>query len=138
MQNLRIQAKKDPKNFFAFGGLSSDTYTSLLRPPNFRSWIRPWVIIYSKCLPQICTKMNNFKFDFSKNFLGRGSPSPLPRPLPRFVSGFALGSGSALNSQALRSFDSGFALDSRALRALYSGFALNFGLENLVWPPQKY
>ena len=25
-----------------------------------------------------------------KNFLGRGSPSPLPRPLPRFFSGFAL------------------------------------------------
>ena len=37
-----------------------------------------------------------------KNFLGRGSPSPLPRPLPRYVSGFALGSGFALDSRALR------------------------------------
>ena len=50
-----------------------------------------------------------------KSFLGRGSPSPLPRPLPRSFSGFAL--------------DSGFALKSRALRALVSGFA-RFG------PPQ--
>ena len=66
---------------------------------------------------------------FFKHFLGRGSPSPLPRPLPRFFSDFAL------NAQALRAFDSGFALDSRALRPLDSGFALNFRVENLIWPP---
>ena len=36
-----------------------------------------------------------FRVWFFKNFLGRGSPSPLPRPLPRFISGFALGSGEA-------------------------------------------
>ena len=65
---------------------------------------------------------------FSKKFLGKGLP------LPCFFSGFALGSGFALNSQALCSFDSGFALDSRALHSLDSGFALNFGLENLVCP----
>ena len=79
--------------------------------------------------------MNGFKFDFSKNFLERGSPSPLPRPLPRFFSGFALGSGFALNSRALRALDSGFALDTRVLRALDSGFALNFRMGTLVWPP---
>ena len=66
-----------------------------------------------------------------QKFSGEGSPSPLPRPLPHFFSGFAL------NFQALCAFDSGFALDSRALRALDSGFALNFRLENLVWPPPK-
>ena len=81
--------------------------------------------------------MSGFKFDFSKNFLGRGSPSPLPRPLPPIFSGFALGSGFALNSRALRALDSGFALDTRALRALDSGFALNFRLGTLVWPPQN-
>ena len=31
--------------------------------------------------------MNGFKFDFSKNFPGRGSPSPLPRPLPPLFLG---------------------------------------------------
>ena len=59
-----------------------------------------------------------FQVRFFKNFLGRGSPSPLPRPLPRFFSGFALGSGFALNFQALRAFDSGFALDSWKCRKL--------------------
>ena len=57
-----------------------------------------------------------FQVWFFLNFLGRGSPSSLPRPLPIFFSGFALGSDFALNSQALR--------------ALNSGFALNFWLEN--------
>ena len=46
-----------------------------------------------------------------QNFLGRGSPSPLPRSLPHPISGFA--------------FDSGFDLKSRALRALGLGFTLN-------------
>ena len=78
-----------------------------------------------------------FQVCFFKNFLGRGSPSPLPRPLPRFFSGFALGSGFALNSRALRALDSGFALDTQALCALDSGFALNFRLGILVWPPPQ-
>ena len=78
-----------------------------------------------------------FQVRFFKNFLGRGSPSPFPRPLPRFFSGFALGSSFALNSQALCAFDSGFALDFQALRALDSGFALNFRLLNLVNCPPK-
>ena len=76
-----------------------------------------------------------FKVWFFENFLGRGSPSPSPDPSPRFFSGFALGSGFALNSRALRALDSGFALDTRALCALDSGFALNFRLGTLVWPP---
>ena len=79
--------------------------------------------------------MNSFKFDFSKIFWG-GLTEPLPRPFPRFFSGFTLGLGFALNSQALRALDSGFALDTRALRALDSGFALNFQLGTLVWPPK--
>ena len=45
---------------------------------------------------------------FQKNH-GRGSLSPLPWPIPRFFSGFALYLGSALKSQALRAPDSGFA-----------------------------
>ena len=69
--------------------------------------------------------MNGFKFDFSKIFWGGAHRAPSPDPSPRFFSGFALGSGFALSSQALRAFDSGFALDSRALRALDSGFALD-------------
>ena len=80
--------------------------------------------------------MSGFKFDFSKIFWGGAHRASSPDPSPRFFSGFALGLGFALNSQALRAFDSGFALDSRALRALDSGFALNFRLENLVWPPK--
>ena len=80
--------------------------------------------------------MNGFKFDFSKIFWGGAHRAPSPDPLPRFFSGFALGSGFALNSRALRALDSGFALDTRALRALDSGFALNFRLGTLVWPPQ--
>ena len=86
---------------------------------------------------QICTKMNGFKFDFSKIFWGGAHRAPSPDPSPRFFSGFALGSGFALNSRALRALDSGFALDTRALRALDSGFALNFRLGTLVWPPQN-
>ena len=80
--------------------------------------------------------MNGFKFDFSKIFWGGAHRAPSPDPSPRFFSGFALGSGFALNSRALRALDSGFALDTRALRALDSGFALNFRLGILVWPPK--
>ena len=81
--------------------------------------------------------MNGFKFDFSKIFWGGAHRAPSPDPSPRFFSGFALGSGFALNSRALRALVSGFALDTRALRALDSGFALNFRLGTLVWPPKK-
>ena len=73
-----------------------------------------------------------------QKFSGEGLTEPPPQtPPPRFFSGFALGSGFALNSRALRALDSGFALDTRALRALDSGFALNFRLGTLVWPPPK-
>ena len=37
-------------------------------------------------LPQICTKMNDFKFDFSKIFWGGAHRAPLPRPLPHVFS----------------------------------------------------
>ena len=80
--------------------------------------------------------MNGFKFDFSKIFWGGAHRAPSPDPSPRFFSGFALGSGFALNSRALRALDSGFALDTRALRALDSGFALYCRLATLVWPPK--
>ena len=83
--------------------------------------------------------MNSFKFDFSKILWGGAHRAPSPDPSPRFFSGFSLGLGFALNSRALRAFDSGFALDTRALRALDSGFALNFRLGTLVWsPPKKF
>ena len=85
------------------------------------------------CLPQICTKMNGFKFDFSK-ISGEGLTELSPQTSLPFFPGFTLSSGFALNSQALHAFDSAFALDSRALRALFSGFALNFRLQNMVWP----
>ena len=78
-----------------------------------------------------------FQVWFFKNFLGRGSPSPLPRFLPPLFLGLRPRLGFALNSRALRALDSGFALDTRALCALDSGFALNFRLGILVWPPQS-
>ena len=88
--------------------------------------------------------MNGFKFDFSKIFWGGAHRSPLPRPLPpaftpppRFLSGFALGSGFAPNSRVLRALDSGFALNTQALRALDSGFALNFRFGDLRFGPPK-
>ena len=34
------------------------------------------VVIYIKCLPQICTNRNGFKFDFSKKNWKRGSSPP--------------------------------------------------------------
>ena len=68
----------------------------------------------------ICTKMNDFKFDFSNIFWERVHRAPPQTPLPFFsrVSAYGLG----------------FALNSRALRALQSGFALNFRLGVLVPP----
>ena len=38
-------------------------------------------------MPQICTKMNDFKFDFSKIFWGGAHRAPSPRPLPPFFLG---------------------------------------------------
>ena len=40
-------------------------------------------IIYFKCLPQICTKMNGFKIDISKIFWGGAHRAPSPDPSPR-------------------------------------------------------
>ena len=81
-----------------------------------------------------------FQVWFFKNFLGRSSPSPLPRPLPRFFSGFALGSSFALNSRALHALDSGFALDTRALRSAPSIRASPLTFDWGPWfsPPQKF
>ena len=57
-----------------------------------------------------------------QKFSGVWLTEPPPQtPPPEFFSGFALGSGSALNSRAIRAHDSGFVLDTRALRALNSG-----------------
>ena len=95
------------------------------------------VVIYFNCLPQICTKLNSFEFDFSQKFLERGSPSPSPNPPPVFFSGCTLSLGFALNSQALRTIEPGFNLDSWALHALNSSFALHVRLKNLVWLPQN-
>ena len=70
---------------------------------------------------------------FQKFFWG-GARAPSPNPFSRLRSGFALSSGSALNSWALRTIYSGFALDYRALRSLDSGFTLNF--QNIfLYPP---
>ena len=73
---------------------------------------------------------------FQKIFWGGAHGAPSPDPSPRFFLGFALGSGFALNSRALRALDAGSALDTRALRTLDLGFALNFRLGTLVWPPK--
>ena len=81
-------------------------------------------------MPQICTKMNGFKFDFSKIFWGGAHRAPSPDPSPRFFSGFAL------NSRALRALDSGFALDTRALRALDSGSPSTFDWGPWFGPPK--
>ena len=75
-----------------------------------------------------------------QKFSGEGLTEPPPQTPPHsFFSGFALGSGFALNSRAIRALDSGFALDTRALRALDSGFSLNFRLGTLRFapPPQN-
>ena len=71
-----------------------------------------------------------------QKFSGEGLTEPPPQTPLQFFSGFALGLGFALNSQALRALDFGAALDTRALRALDSGFAFNFRLGTLVWPPK--
>ena len=42
------------------------------------------VVVYFKRLPQICTKMNGFKFDFLKIFWGGAHRAPSPDPSPVF------------------------------------------------------
>ena len=66
-----------------------------------KRWIFAWTI----------HQIARFQVWIFKNILEMGTPSPLPRPLPRSTSGFA--------------FDSGFDLKSRALRALRLDFTLN-------------
>ena len=63
-------------------------------------------------LLQIYTRMHGFKYEFSKIFWGGAHRAPSPDPSPRLISGFALDSGFALNSRALRALDSSFALNS--------------------------
>ena len=82
-----------------------------------------------------------FQVRFFKYFLGTGSPSSFLRPLPRFFSGFALGSGFALNSQALRAFDSAspsilgrFAPVNRASPSTFDWITW-FGLQNKFLDP---
>ena len=78
-----------------------------------------------------------FQNPFCKNFLGRGSPSHLPNPSPALVTGFALDSGFALNSWALRALDSGFALSFHAIlsgRARFIHYAKNLGKLFFILP----
>ena len=90
------------------------------------------VIIYFKCLPQICTKMNYLKFDFSKYFLGGAHRVPIPRSLNPV---FSRACPSVLASPLiLRRFapstraSTSILGRSRALRALASSLSLNFRL----------
>ena len=78
-----------------------------------------------------------FQVRFFKNFLGRGSPSPLPRPLPPFFLGLRPRFG-------FRPQFSGASRLRIGLRPRFSGASRpRFGLrpqlsvENLVWPPQN-
>ena len=73
-----------------------------------------------RLLFKLCTRLQGFKLKFSKIFWGGAHRDPSPNPSPRSISGFALGSG--------------FALNSRALRALASGFALNLLRTPKFWP----
>ena len=57
---------------------------------------------------QLYTRLNWFEIQNSKNFLGRGSLSPLLRSLLRSFLGFTLDSGSTLKSRLLCTLDSGF------------------------------
>ena len=89
------------------------------------------VVVYFKCLPQICPKMNGFKFDFFLNSW-RGAHRA-PSPDPSSVSSRASPSVRALPSILRR-----FAPSTRASPSILdSGFALNIRLGNLVWPPQN-
>ena len=96
------------------------------------------VIIYFKCLPQICTKMNYLKFDFPKYFLGGAQRAPIPKSLnPVFSRAYP---SVLVSPLILRRFaPSTRALTSilgrsRSLRTLASSLSLNFRLGS---PPNK-
>ena len=97
-------------------------------------------VSHFKYLLQICTRMNGFKFDFSKIFWGGVHRAPSPNPSPAFSRAspsvrprfglrpqFSGASRPRLGARALPSILGRFALDS--------GFALNFRLATLVCPP---
>ena len=58
---------------------------------------------------QVYTRLNYLKFEIPKIFWGGAHRALSPDPSPRSFSGFALDSGFALKSRALRALDSGFA-----------------------------
>ena len=57
---------------------------------------------------QVYTRLNYLKFEIPKIFWGGAHRDPSPDPSFRSFSGFALDSGFALKSRALRALDSGF------------------------------
>ena len=73
--------------------------------------------------PEKCDLFIDFNFSISytpnctvssynfEKISGEGLTEPPPQTPLRFFSGFALGSGFALSSRALRALDSGFALE---------------------------
>ena len=129
LQRLRTASLRSLPNFI----LPSHPIITVDLSMNVNNWAHPLNhVICFKYLLQICTKMNGFKFDFSKHLWG-GAPSPFPTPFPLRL-GFALSSGFVLYSWALRTLYSGFALDYRALRSLDSGFTLIFQLVNWFDP----
>ena len=65
--------------------------------------------IISRFRFQVYTRLNYLKFEIPKIFWGGAHRAPSPDPSPRSFSGFALDSGFALKSRALRALDSGFA-----------------------------
>ena len=58
---------------------------------------------------QVHTKLNYLKFEFLKIFWGGAHRASSLDPSPRSFSGFALDSGFALKSRALRALDPGLA-----------------------------
>ena len=76
-----------------------------------------------------------FQVRFFKNFLGRGSPSPLPRPLPPFFLGLRPRFG--LRPQFLGASRLRIGLRPRFSGASRPRFGLRpqLSVENLVWPP---
>ena len=88
------------------------------------NWTWSWTMHVIIFLPQIYTKMNGFKFEFSKNFWGGAHRAPSPDPSPRFFSGFALGSGFSPQFSGASRIRLGLQpSSSKALRTLSSGFS---------------
>ena len=89
-----------------------------------------WQIKQSACMIRqfrckVCTRLHQFRFDFSKNFWGGVHRTPSPDPSPDLVSGYALVSGFALKTRALRTLDSGFSLSLHAVlgnRSRYNSY----------------